>query len=292
MPTPSVEISVLTLVRNRQTQLDNFLRALRWQTGALFEVVIASMQPEVPAIEDGLPFPVRVVSVPGTILPLAAARNRAAYAAQGELLIFLDIDCIAAPGLVANYARALRAYDACLMGEVRYLPAEASVPTLDYLALSELAIQHPARPAPPADGLCSEDNPRMLWGLSFALRRNRFFAAGGLDAGYTGYGGEETDFALRLAAINSRFAWLADAQALHQWHSISRPPLNHFREIIANAQRFRAIWGSWCLEYWLDAFVQMGLIEWSNGADRISLLREPTAREVERALDEGSGRSF
>ncbi len=287
-----VEISVLTLVRNRQTQLDNFLRALSRQTGAVFEVVIASMQRGAPVIEGGLPFPVRVVTVSGAALPLAEARNNAAHAARGELLIFLDVDCLAAPGLVASYARALSAHDACLMGEVRYLPADAPVHSCDYPALRRLATQHPARPAPPIDGPRNEDNPRALWGLSFALRRDRFFAAGGLDAGYSGYGGEETDFALRLAAINTRFAWLGDAQALHQWHPICRPPLNHFSAIIANAQRFHAVWGSWCLEYWLEAFVQMGLIEWSINADRISLLREPTAKDIARALDKGSERSF
>jgi len=293
--TPSaspVKTSVLTLVRGRQAQLDNFVRALCRQTDPAFELVIASMQSEPPAVENDLPFPVRVVTVGGDSLPLAQARNSAAEAARGELLIFLDVDCIAAPGLVAHYARMLSCHDLCLMGDVRYLPADAPVSECDYPVLQRLAIRHPARPVLCGNELRHEDNPRALWGLSFALRRRRFFEANGFNADFCGYGGEETDFAMRLALIDTRFAWAAGARSLHQWHPISRPPLEHFSAIIANAQRFHAAWGSWCLEYWLEAFVQMRLIEWSIDARRISLLREPTSHELAHAFDEGSSKVF
>jgi len=53
--TPSaspVKTSVLTLVRGRQAQLDNFVRALCRQTDPAFELVIASMQSEPPAVEN------------------------------------------------------------------------------------------------------------------------------------------------------------------------------------------------------------------------------------------------
>jgi len=287
-----VDISVLTLVRGRQAQLDNFICALSHQTGPAFELVIASMQDEPPAIARDLTFPVRVVTVPGQALPLAQARNMAARAACGALLVFLDVDCMAEPALVAHYAEALSTNDACPMGEVRYLPEDASPGNASYEALWQQAVQHPARPALPSTGLRREHNPRALWGLSFALRRERFFAAGGLNAAYCGYGGEETDFAMRLAHIDTPFAWLSGARALHQWHPISRPPLNHFHAIIANARRFHAAWGSWCLEYWLDAFARMGLIQWSLQADDILLLQEPTPYQVAEARVAGSSRSF
>ena len=59
-------------------------------------------------------------------LPLAAARNAAARAAVGDQLIFLDMDCIPVPELVADYAGFLDAQDALLMGEVLYLPGGAT----------------------------------------------------------------------------------------------------------------------------------------------------------------------
>lgn len=288
----SLQISVLTLVRGRQAQLDQFIAALCTQTHAAFELIIASMQATPPTIADDLSFPVRVVTVPGGELPLARARNDAARSARGEMLIFLDVDCIAAPDLVMHYARALAEHDACLMGEVCYLPEGAAAAHRGFEALARCAVRHPARPMFTGPAVHDEPEPRALWGLSFALRRTRFFAAGGLNACYRGYGGEETDFALRLAAIGTRFAWVPQARALHQWHPICRPPLDHFHAIIANARRFHADWGSWCLEYWLTAFADLQLIRWSITDDCIVVRREPSAREIARARATGSARCF
>ncbi|MGU3330967.1 glycosyltransferase family 2 protein, partial [Methylobacterium mesophilicum] len=97
------------------------------------------MQPE-PA--PFLPDPgcsVRHLHVPGEPMPLAAARNRAAEAAARDLLVFLDVDCIPASGLVGAYAASASGAGGLLLGEVLYLPPEAG-PALDASDLDDAAL--------------------------------------------------------------------------------------------------------------------------------------------------------
>jgi hypothetical protein len=257
------------------------MRGLARQTARPHELVIAWMQPEP---EPDLPdpgCPVRHVLVPGEPMPLAAARNRAAEAASGRILVFLDVDCIPSPGLVAAYDEAARSGPGLFLGEVLYLPPDA--PADDAAALDRLGRRHPARPAMPETGLRPEPDAGQLWGLSFALPAETWHGAGGMDEGYTGYGGEETDFAARLAGAGVPAFWVAGARAYHQHHPVHVPPLQHFAPILANAARFRARHGRWCMTYWLDQFRTAGLIDWSPEGDAIRLVRPPTVPEIAAA---------
>jgi N-acetylglucosaminyl-diphospho-decaprenol L-rhamnosyltransferase len=281
-PAGAPATSVLTLVRGRAASLRNLMQGLARQSTPPGELVIAWMQPEpIPDLPDP-GCPVRHLHVPGEPMPLAAARNRAAEAAAGDLLIFLDVDCIPASGLVGAYAAA--GAEGLLLGEVLYLPPEAGpaldAPDLDDAALDRLGRPHPARPKVPETGLRREPDPGQLWGLSFALPARAWRSVGGMDEGFTGYGGEETDFAARLAATGLPTDWVAGARAYHQHHPVHVPPLQHFTPILANAARFRARHGRWCMTYWLDQFRAAGLIEWDAAAPAIRLIRPPTAPEI------------
>ena len=120
-PTPTV--SALTLARGRAAHLKNVILGLTRQSQQPSELVIGVMQD---TLYDNLPetdFPIRQISIPGNELPLARARNLVADAAQGEVLIFLDVDCIPAPDLIAEYAAATTSGTGLTMGEVMYLPA-------------------------------------------------------------------------------------------------------------------------------------------------------------------------
>ena len=117
-------ISVLTLIRGRQAHFDHLVAGLRVQVSQPDELVVAHMQADPPHYPDDLPFTVRCVRVDGEPLPLAKARNSAANAAEGDVLAFLDVDCIADSQFVR------RAREACdtdarrvFLPEVRYLPA-------------------------------------------------------------------------------------------------------------------------------------------------------------------------
>lgn len=279
------EASVLTLVRGRDTQLRQLMRGLAAQTLPPRELVIAWMQPE-PAPDLPDPgCPVRHLHVRGEALPLAAARNRAAGVASSAQLIFLDVDCVPSPGLVAAYAAAAREEEGLFLGEVLYLPPGA-IPDgpVDFANLDRLGRVHPAKPPIPASGLRREPDPAELWGLSFALPAAAWRAVGGMDEAFVGYGGEETDLALRLAGHGLPTFWTAGARAYHQHHPVHVPPLQHFDSILANAARFRARHGRWCMGYWLGQFREAGLIAWDEAASSIRPLRRPEAGEIAAAL--------
>ncbi len=280
-------ISALTLVRGRERHLANLMKSLALQTRKPDELVIAWMQ-EAP--NEGLPeigLPVRHVLVSGDPMPLAAARNRAAEAADGETIVFLDVDCIAGPGLVEAYGAAATERDGLFLGEVLYLPEGAVGERIDYEALDRIGQAHPSKPEMPETGTREEPDSGELWGLSFALRRERYLALGGMDESFHGYGGEETDFAARAGASGLRFYWTAGARAYHQHHAVHVPPLHQFDHILRNAARFREKHGRWCMDYWLGQFRDQGLIAWDERAERIELRRRPEAHEIAGALQPG-----
>ncbi|TXC70482.1 glycosyltransferase [Sphingomonas ginsenosidivorax] len=269
-------LSVLTLVRGRRDHLVNLIAGLDASTQAPDELVIAYMQDEAPAGLPATAFPVRMVQVPGEPMPLAAARNRAAEAARGETLVFLDVDCIPSPTLVARYAET--AGQGVRLGEVLYLPAGATEGGLDPERLDRLGVRHPAKPAIALDEVRPTPDHGELWGLSFALSATDWAAAGGMDERYVGYGAEETDFAARLEAAGVPMAWVGGARAWHQHHAVHMPPYQHFDSILRNAALFRATWGRWCMDYWLGQFAERGMIRIDDAA--ITVLRHPNADEI------------
>ena len=112
-----MKISVLTLGCGREAHMDNLVRGLRASERVPDELVIAVMQDEEYALPE-TDFPVRQLFVGGDGLPLAKARNLAAESANGDLLLFLDIECIPTPSLVGDYAN-VADVGGILMGEVR-----------------------------------------------------------------------------------------------------------------------------------------------------------------------------
>lgn len=282
-----MKVSALTLVRHRREHLVNLMLSLNAQRYRPDELVIAWMQPEP---EKDLPatcFPVRHVIVSGQSLPLAKARNAAVNAATFDALVFLDVDCIASPSLIERYRHVLSDRAALYIGEVHYLPADAvrytSSGKLDFERLGTLGKQHPARPGIEAHEVRFEPDHGNLWGLSFALMKQDHFRAGGMDEGYIGYGGEETDYAWRLANADVPLYWVGNALAWHQHHPLHSPPWPHFDAIITNAQRFYQRWEHWCMDYWLNQFCEAGAIDWSPNADHLTVLRRPTPQEVAAA---------
>ena len=228
-------ISVLTLTtRNRAAQLRNLLVGIRQSAVQPDEVVVAVMAGSRPARLPELSVPIRIVEVPGApeSLPLGAARNAAARKATGDRLVFLDVDCIPGRDLIGRYGRALDDLDGVVMGQVRYLPPGV---THNGWSESELRVRgelHPRQPLPPRTGLREEPDPSQFWSLSFAVRRDTLLdRIGGFDEGYTGYGGEDADFAARTARAEVPLAWVAGARAYHQYHPICDPPLNHLHDV-------------------------------------------------------------
>lgn len=282
-----MQASVLTLVRGRRDHLVNLMRGLGFQTRPPAELVIAWMQDEPHQDLPDPGCPVRHLHVSGESMPLAASRNLAAEAAASDLLIFLDVDCIPSAGLVEAYGTAAERQEGLFLGEVLYLPEGAVGAEIDYGRLDAVGRVHPSKPPVPAAGIRLEPDCGELWGLSFALPKRRYAAIGGMEEGFVGYGGEETDFAARLSASGLDFFWTAGARAYHQHHAVSVPPLHQFASILRNATLFHARHGRWCMTYWLGQFRDAGFIDWMPQSQRIVVLRPPNADEIQACRKSG-----
>lgn len=281
--------SVLIITGGRDAHLARVLAGLERSETAPDEVVVVFMNQPTGAVPAST---LRVVTghvdEPGG-LPLAAARNRAAALARGEVLIFLDVDCLPATSAIGLLAHEVARHPAALvMGTPRYLPpgwldddAEA-LPPDQYL--HEVSVDHAARrhlsPGP------SHQWP-LVWTLVLALPASGMAALGGFDEGFRGYGAEDTDFAFRArdAGWGLRFS---AATVFHQPHGVVKPPLHHFRDILVNARRFRDVHGGWPMEGWLQQFTDLGLVDWDPEGARLEALREPTDAELAAARDETS----
>lgn len=290
----SPKLSVLTLCRGRERHLHHLLETLAQSELLPDEVVIAVMDERTFVNLPPVPFPVRQFLIGGNLLPLAAARNLAAKKAQNDLLIFLDVDCLPSRKLLGSYADALaQEPSGIFQGEVFYLPAcdlDQWPHHIREEQLTKLGIRHPSKQPFPSQGYQIEPNFGELWGLSFALHRHSFDAAGGFDESFIGYAGEETDFAQSLRVAGLKLYRVAQALAFHQHHQVAIPPLHHFQTIITNSLTFYQKWNRWCMEYWLQQFHHSGLIDWKVDAGEIEILRQPTTTEVEDSKQPGSVR--
>ena len=272
------DVTVVTLARGRDAHLRNLILGLERQTQPPAELIIAVMQPEPFGDLPATRFDIRQIVVTGHDLPLSAARNAAARAARGRNLVFLDVDCIPGPTLLADYAAALDATDTVLMGEVMYLPAGAAAPGWSYAAFEAVCERHSDRRGPPAHGIEACPDYRCFWSLNFALRAATFERSGGFDERYTGYGGEDTDFAKSFTTQGISLAWLNGARAYHQHHPHHMPPVHHLDSVVRNAELFERKWGYRTMGHWLHAFGLLGLIDHTPGQP-IRILRDAAGLE-------------
>jgi len=268
------DVSVLTLAGGRPGHLQNVVLGLSRQTQVPAELVVAVLQ-DAPYDLPDAPFPVRQIMVPDAgALPLAAARNAAVREARGEALVFLDMDCIPAPELVADYAGYLAQEDGLLMGEVMYLPAGAAGPGWSMERFAEVAVRHSDRRGPPPAGIERCADYRCFWSLNFAMTRAAFERTGGFDERYRGYGGEDTDFGKVVDEAGIPIAWVKGALSYHQHHAHHMPPVHHIDSVVRNAEVFEAKWGYRTMGHWLHAFRLMGLVDDTAGRP-IRVLRRP-----------------
>jgi GT2 family glycosyltransferase len=269
-------VSVLTIVRNREAHLRELVEGLHRSARQPDELVIVDMS-DVPVEVDPARFPIRIDRFETDGLPLAAARNRAASLARFEDLVFLDVDCIPLANCTGRLVARLADHDALLCADVRYLGPDDARGHWTEAGLLARGSHHPIRIFP-VEGVREETNPGLFWSLAFALRRERFLALGGFDAGFTGYGAEDTDFGFRASEAGCKLLFVGGAIACHQYHDSHEPPVQHVADIVRNARLFHTRWGRWPMEGWLEGFARLGLVRWQHGT--LELLRLPSASEM------------
>ncbi len=260
--------AVVTIARGRHDHLALQHLSLSQQSAHPDQYYVVSMGDE--SIEarsvNGLESRVLYLEADPQALPLAAARNlgaAAAIAGGAEVLVFLDVDCVAGSDLIAGYrTRCLLDRDAVWSGPVTYLPPPGpSGYRLDALR----DCPHPARPHPKRGEWSFDRNADLFWSLSFALHREAWNRSGGFCEDYVGYGAEDTDFAARCQERGLRFGWTGDARAYHQHHPVSRPPVEHVDDILRNAEIFFHKWNRGPMLGWLEQFEEQGLVTRDEG---------------------------
>lgn len=264
------DLAVVTIVRGRHEHLRRQLAAVAaLDPQPMLHVVVGMGDPELPAVVGSASgMATRFVEQPvDERLPLSAARNRgvAEAAAQGARAVaLLDVDCIPEPSLVGDYASALTALRAqtgpvVVSGRVRYLPEGMTEDEYAMPGLERLGRDNAARVVPDSDEPVPGD-PRMVWSLNLCATVEDWNAVGGFDERYEGYGGEDTDFGQRLRRAGGGMWWTRRAGAFHQWHPVSRPPVEHIADIVTNANLFRETWGWYPMGGWLEEFERRGLV--------------------------------
>jgi N-acetylglucosaminyl-diphospho-decaprenol L-rhamnosyltransferase len=270
-----VRTAVITIVAGREIHLGTQRRGLVGSTVAPDVHVVVVMGGQEVAQVPGLCTEVVHVEVPPSGLPLAAARNAGARRAAelgAELLVLLDVDCIPAPELVSRYVAAARTHPGVLLaGPVAYLPV-APPAGYDLAELAATAAPHPARPVPADGEVVPEPRTELFWSLSFATTACTWARVGGFHPGYTGYGAEDTDFAIVAAAAGVPLAWVGGATAFHQHHGPSGPTAANAPSIVRNAHLFHERHGWWPMSGWLTRLHEDGLVHFDPATGRLDLV--------------------
>jgi glycosyltransferase involved in cell wall biosynthesis len=212
------EVSVVIPTFERCSSVQRALRALGRQTLPCdaFEVLVS-----IDGSTDGtaemldrqqVSFPLRTVRQPHR--GRAAARNAGGRQARGRLLVFLDDDMEAAPGLLAAHVEAHGSSEEsrcrAVVGAAPIVTRSGS-PLTDYLARSfQERLTTLAQP-----GRAVRFNEAYTGNLS--VPRATLLALGGFDETFRLYGHEDYEFALRLVKAGVRLEFSAAALAFqHQ----------------------------------------------------------------------------
>ena len=278
-----MSISVMTVVRGRQTHLDNQragfigseLQPDEWIVIGMGQDIQIPPLPGVRLVTDR-------VEYDGENLPLAEARNRAAEICLNEKMVFLDVDCIPSRRMLTFFDKVLTESPQLWMGNALYLTSEATIGQWQTEDLRRDAVQHPLLPELGDGERLAASKYERFWSLCFGITKTDFAKIGGFDPRFDGYGGEDTDFALQARDADVEFGFVG-ATAYHQHHSVCKPPLNHFASIVRNAETFLKKWNVWPMESWLVQFAEQGLIDFTPDKNNLKVLRHPSSKEIEQA---------
>lgn len=196
----------------------------------------------------------RVVRQPGA--GPAAARNRGAAEARGEVLAFLDDDCAPDPDWLEALDRALVAHPGAGAGgrTINALPenpyATASQALIDYL----YAYYNQAGSPEP-----------MFTTSNLALPRARFLELGGFDQRFPRAGGEDRELCLRWARAGGEIRYVPDAIVRHAHRLDLRGFLRQHFTYGRGAARFHRVRGSAPMPEPLAFYRELVLYPWRDG---------------------------
>ena len=229
---PSMGVSVVIPYCDAGEALGPAMAALEGQDWPLdlLEAVVVDDGSRPPLAPPDTPLDLRVVRLEDRGFGLARARNAGARAARHDILVFLDADVVAAPGLVAVHARWHHAVaDALTLGFCRSVDADGvDADAVRAAGPAALLADRPCDPPWNARHLAAsgemtawrDDLFRAVTGNNLAVSRGFFEEVGGFDEGFERYGGEDTEFGYRAQAGGGLLVPVRDALGWHlgRWH--------------------------------------------------------------------------
>jgi glycosyltransferase involved in cell wall biosynthesis len=252
-------VSVIIPTYNRcgllAATLDNLVRQ-RMPAGA-FEVVVAddgssdATAAVVDAFRDRLP--IRYVFQEDRGFRAALARNTGARLATGAVLVFLDTGALPGPDFLASHAaqHACPAQHRAVLGDAYgWRPGDPQVMAGLPEAVAELPPEEVVDRFRYCPGLqderrealrdCAfEDHPlpwTMFLGLNFSVRAADFWAVGGFDESFHGYGFEDMELGYRLQRHGVGARLTSDAWVVESPHE--RDMRRNMGQAAANLDRF------------------------------------------------------
>jgi glycosyltransferase involved in cell wall biosynthesis len=204
-----LELSVVVATYNRPRLLERLLLNLSAQTLApdRFEVVLVDDGSLPPAWPRAVGLQLRLIRQANA--GAAAARDRGARQAQGQVLVFVDDDMQLAPDFLARHLSLHPPGSRrVVLGRIRPDPGLGAMPLFErYNAtrLEKMAERY-ASGAVPLRGNC-------LCSGNVSLRRADYLAAGGFDP--TLQRSEDAELGLRLEKLGLDLQWSEEAYVLH-----------------------------------------------------------------------------
>ena len=218
----------------------------------------------------GPPVTAVLVEVPDSRLPLARARNAGAATAiesGADLLVFLDVDCIPAPGLVRRYVGARRGRgSATALRAGRLSPPAAAGRLRPRSAAANWPTRTRRARARPRTRPCATGTAAVLV-VVVRRRPDVWDRIGGFCEEYAA-----------TAARTPTSASSPQPPASGSTGSAARTPTTsstrratrrseHVDDILANAHVFFRRWGWWPMTGWLTGFERLGLVTHNAAAD-------------------------
>ena len=229
-------VSVVVPYYRRQDQLDRLLAGVDEQTfdpGRTEVVVADDGSPEPPAL-GAHAYRCLTVRQDDDGFRAAAARNHGARAGTGDVVVFLDQDCVPARDYLERVAAAAADPWSLVVGHRRHALLDDWSAARVRAWLGGGAVVPPVLPEPgwllegyarTAD-LTEPDDRSYQLVISAVLSMNRqlWQRLGGFDASFRGYGGEDWELAHRALVAGADLRYLPDAVVWHDGPDLAGRP--------------------------------------------------------------------